>query len=246
MELVTHRSEISLGHVPQGARWEFDESVARVFTDMVKRSIPQYDTMRKAVFEIGKRYVSPGSYVIDLGSSAGDSLAPFVGHFGASNRYVGVEVSEPMLNILHKRFAEEIAAGVVDIQDGDLREEHPVGQASLTLLILTLQFIPVNHRQRILRNIYQHTQPGGALIFVEKILGSTANLNDLAVDIYHDYKEEMGYSRYEIEKKRAALENALVPLTSRWNEELLISAGFTEVDCFWRWMNFAGYIAIKR
>jgi tRNA (cmo5U34)-methyltransferase len=81
---------------------------------------------------------------------------------------------------------------------------------------------------------------------VEKILGSTANLNDLAVDIYHEYKQEMGYSSREIDKKRAALENVLVPLTSKWNEDMLTAAGFSEVDCFWRWMNFAGYLAIKR
>jgi 4-aminobutyrate aminotransferase/(S)-3-amino-2-methylpropionate transaminase len=37
----------------------------------------------------------------------------------------------------------------------------------------------------------------------------------------------------------------LVPLTARWNEEALLSAGFREVDSFWRWMNFAGWVAVK-
>jgi len=29
------------------------------------------------------------------------------------------------------------------------------------------------------------------------------------------------------------------------NEAILKGAGFTTVDCFWRWMNFGGWIAIK-
>ena len=42
-----------------------------------------------------------------------------------------------------------------------------------------------------------------------------------------------------------ALEGVLVPVTASWNAELLRSAGFTDVDVFWRWLNFAGFVAIK-
>ena len=42
-----------------------------------------------------------------------------------------------------------------------------------------------------------------------------------------------------------SLEGVLVPVTAKWNEQLLRSAGFAEVDMFWRWMNFAGWVAVK-
>ncbi len=32
---------------------------------------------------------------------------------------------------------------------------------------------------------------------------------------------------------------------TRWNEEILQAAGFRVVECFWRCLNFAGWIAIK-
>lgn len=41
------------------------------------------------------------------------------------------------------------------------------------------------------------------------------------------------------------LKGVLVPLTAKWNEMMLHEAGFRYVDSFWRWMNFAGWIAIK-
>lgn len=58
-------------------------------------------------------------------------------------------------------------------------------------------------------------------------------------------EETNGYTQEEIRRKRLALEGVLVPVTAKWNEELLHNAGFRQVDCFWRWMNFAGWIALK-
>lgn len=34
-------------------------------------------------------------------------------------------------------------------------------------------------------------------------------------------------------------------LQSTWNEEILRSSGFNHFDCFWRLLNFAGWIAVK-
>ena len=58
-------------------------------------------------------------------------------------------------------------------------------------------------------------------------------------------KANNGYSQDEIDRKRYSLEGVLVPLTAKWKEQLINSAGFRYTDCFWRWMNFAGWIAIK-
>jgi tRNA (cmo5U34)-methyltransferase len=65
------------------------------------------------------------------------------------------------------------------------------------------------------------------------------------VDLYYKMKSDNGYSQEQIERKRLSLEGVLVPVTAKWNEELLKQAGFKYIDCFWRWMNFAGWIAIK-
>ena len=61
---------------------------------------------------------------------------------------------------------------------------------------------------------------------------------------YHQLKKHNGYSDELIERKRLSLEGVLVPVTARWNEELLRSAGFTQVDCFWRWMNFSAWVGV--
>jgi tRNA (cmo5U34)-methyltransferase len=226
-------------------RWEFNESVTSVFSDMLRRSIPQYEIMRKAVFDMGCRFVQPGTHILDLGCSRGDALAPFVDQFGSQCDYLGLEVSHPMLKVARARFDCAIESGVVRIEERDLRDPYPAVQTSVTLCVLTLQFVPIEYRQRIVRDIYAHTSPGGALILIEKILGSDEQLATLMTELYHELKTDHGYSREEVERKRLALEGVLVPVTADQNRGFINQAGFSSVDCFWRWMNFAGWIAVK-
>lgn len=234
----------SRGHIPEG-KWDFDESVTGCFEDMLRRSIPQYDVMRAAVFDLACHYQEPGTGIVDLGASRGDGIAPLIDKFGAYNSWVLVEVSPPMLEVLRERFAGWVDNGRLQIVDTDLREGFPPVDASVILSVLTLQFTPIEYRQQIVKRAFDALLPGGALIIVEKIIGATADLDALMVKLYYDFKRASGYTEEEIQRKRMALEGVLVPLTAEWNEELLRRCGFRHVDCFWRWMNFAGWVAVK-
>jgi tRNA (cmo5U34)-methyltransferase len=108
-----------------------------------------------------------------------------------------------------------------------------------------LQFTPIEYRQTILQRVYDSLLPGGAFVLVEKVLGDSSEIDTMMVDLYYKLKAENGYNKEQIERKRLSLEGVLVPVTASWNIELLRSAGFRKVDCFWRWMNFAGWVAIK-
>lgn len=232
--------------LPQG-RWTFDGDVTAAFDDMLARSIPQYEAMRDLVFGIGARFVREGTTIVDLGASRGEAVARFFQRFGAYNQYCLVEVSEPMLAVLRERFEPDPRprTKLFTISGTDLRRDYPPVHASLTLCVLTLQFTPIEYRQQIVRRIFEHTLPGGALILVEKVIGPTAKLDDVLVAEYLEMKRAHGYSEDEIQRKRLALEGVLVPVTAKWNEELLRAAGFAEVECFWRNLNFAGWVAVR-
>lgn len=231
------------GYAPD--RWAFDDEVTRVFGDMLARSVPQYEEMRRLVFDVGSRFVSPATCVVDLGCSRGEAMRPFVDRFGAHNRFVGVERSEPMLAAARAAYAGMLPSKTVEILDVDLRVKYPPVSASLTLCVLTLQFTPIEHRQRILSDVWSSTVQGGALVLVEKILGADVVANKLLVHHYEEMKRANGYSSEEIARKRLALEGVLVPVTARWNEDLLMAAGFKHVECFWRVLNFAAWVAMK-
>jgi tRNA (cmo5U34)-methyltransferase len=235
--------------VRPGRRWAFDEEVTRAFDDMLERSIPQYRVMRAAVRDVALAFLGSEQdgagappLVLDLGCSRGEMIALLQAQ-GPRARYIGVDLSDPMLTAARERFAGDSR---VEIGQCDLTRGYPrLPPARVTLSVLTLQFIPIEHRQRIVRQVYEQTSTGGCFILVEKVLGETAQLDDMMVARYLDMKRANGYSEEQITRKRLALEGVLVPMTARANEELLATAGFEAVDCFWRWMNFAAWVAVR-
>jgi tRNA (cmo5U34)-methyltransferase len=225
--------------------WEFDANVTDAFDDMLECSIPQYELMRQLTFDLGVNFFQERATIIDLGCSRGSALAPFVDLWGAQTQYIGVEISKPMLEAARRRFKGFIDAGTVIIRDDDLRIKYPPYRAFLTLCVLTMQFIPIERRLQLMQEIYNHLTPGGALILVEKVLGSTAGVDKLLRDRYWTMKRTNGYTQEQIDRKWLALEGVPVPVTAKWNEDLMGAVGFRQVECFWRCLNFAGWVAVR-
>lgn len=249
-------------HEP-GPKWEFNADVAAKFDSMLNKSIPGYPQMRELCFDLGKRFISgPHCNVIDLGASRGESSAHFIDAPEFSDaRYVLSEVSAPMREQMETRWGDRENVHIVN---HDLRQTHdklsaffrcpvpstdsmptPIYKTTLVQAILTLIFVPINFRQAILKGVYDGLDSGGAFIMVEKVLGNSAEMQDLLVDSYHEYKNRNGYSWESIERKRAALEGVQVPVRHEENMAMLRSAGFRNVETFWRHLNFVGYIAVK-
>lgn len=222
-------------------KWEFDENVTKVFGDMLSRSIPNYEMMRALCFCLGKDFVRQGCTTVDMGCSNGLSIEQFVVNF-PKHDFVLCDVSEPMLDSCKERFE---AYNNVCVLNSDLRNGIPSTNVDLALSILTLQFTPIEYRQNILQDVYDKLVEGGAFILVEKVLGNSARIDDLFVKEYYNLKKENGYTQEQIANKRKSLEGVLVPLTSSFNEHLLLQVGFKYIDCFFRCLNFAGWIAIK-
>lgn len=224
-------------------KWEFDDEVTMCFGNMLSRSIPNYNYMRETVKRIGFSFVQKGTNIIDIGCSDGRAIAPFVSNFKQNNKYICYDVSEPMLEVCRKKFDNYKEYCI--IENYDLRNGINKNNTSVCLSILTLQFTPIEYRQKIIQSIYKSLNQNGALILVEKVLGNTFEIDNLLVNEYYKIKKENKYTEEQIRDKRKSLEGVLVPVTANWNVELLKNAGFRNVDCFWRYLNFAGWVAIK-
>ena len=225
-------------------KWKFDEKVADCFEDMLERSIPQYSVMRNAVFDlISNKLDAQGGigYMLDIGCSDGLSLKSFIKHYPNMN-FIGIDCSEPMLQKARERFPNNYK---VQFRNIDLRTDFPRNHFDVVTSVLSVMFVPIQYRQRIIQNVYDNLYENGMFIMVEKVLGNSATLDDLMVSNYYKMKSDNGYTQEQIDRKKLALEGVQVPVTSNWNVDLLKQAGFRQVDVFWRWMNFVGYIAIK-
>lgn len=224
-------------------KWQFDNDVTNCFGDMLSRSIPDYNNMREIVKKIGFSFVQQGTNIIDIGCSDGRAITPFVNNFKQNNKYICYDVSDSMLEVCRKKFDNYKEHCI--IENYDLRNGIDIKNTSVCLSILTLQFTPIEYRQKIINSIYNSLNKNGILILVEKVLGNTLEIDNLLVNEYYKIKKENKYTEEQIVNKRKSLEGVLVPITSEWNIELLKNAGFKNVDCFWRYLNFCGWVAIK-
>lgn len=235
----------TVDQVVPGQHWQFDAAVTDAFDDMLRRSIPQYDVMRDATTDVIVRFAEPGARIVDYGCARGAQLQAVIARLGARNIYLGLEISEPMLDAARASLQSWIDVGRCEIRRADLRTELPRAHAGVAASVLTLQFIPIEYRQRIVQHIFDTLAPGGAFVLVEKCLGANYALDQTFVELYYELKQRNGYTPNDIDRKRLSLEGVLVPITADWNEQLLRNAGFRSIDCYWRWMNFAGWVALK-
>ena len=224
--------------------WRFDDGVAEVFPDMLSRSIPDYENMRDLMFRMARNFLQPFSNVLDIGCSTGLSSKMLVDCEEARKcDFTLIDVSEPMLERCRKEYKNNRR---VDVLKWDIREGCPIQRCSVVISCLTLQFVPLEYRQKVVSSIYGALQRGGALFLVEKVIGNSNVIDDVMVKEYYNVKRGKAYTDRQIADKRTALTGKLVPLTRDWNESMLRTAGFTMVDTFWRYLNFCGIVAVKK
>lgn len=234
----------NVDNVVPKSKWEFDADVAHCFANMLERSIPDYRSMRSLVYELGERFIKPQTVITDIGCSTGLAVEPFFNKHGDNNAYFLCDNSEAMIEVCGDKFSVGISGGYVELVNGNFFDMDIPDNQSLVLSILSMQFMPTAYRQNMINSIYEALNPGGAFVFVEKIIADEGT-DDLNVDLYYQMKRENGYTEEKIMQKRKSLENVLSPLKAEWNEDMLHEAGFEKVDMFWRCLNFCGWVAIK-
>ncbi|MCH9694937.1 MAG: carboxy-S-adenosyl-L-methionine synthase CmoA [Gammaproteobacteria bacterium] len=232
-----------------GEPFRFNENVARVFPDMLKRSIPGYAASIEAIGSLAGRYIQARSNCYDLGCSLGAAtLAMRQGTQQAGCRIIAVDTSAAMVarckDVIAADEPHSDDAATVDVVQQDIRETE-IDSASMVVLNYTLQFLPEADRDDVMRKICAGMKPGGLLVLSEKVVDENAAMEKLLVDLHYEHKRRNHYSALEISRKRAALENVLIPETVARHRTRLSEAGFSHTAVWLRYFNFVSIIAIK-
>ncbi len=233
----------NVDYVPED--FVFNERVVEVFDDMLDRSIPFYQEVIKASAQLLDTFLTPGDTVYDLGCATATSLLLFSRLLDHKKlHFIGLDNSGPMLD------KARLKAELYSKQDSlsfaleDITAFDHQGAGGI-ILHYTLQFIRPLQRQAFLTRLFDNLRPGGVLLISEKVISHDRRLNREYIANYHQYKKSRGYSELEIAKKREALENVLIPFSVEENQAMLGKAGFTSVETYFRWFNFASFVALK-
>lgn len=222
--------------------FEFDDSVADVFADMISRSVPGYALLLRMIGLYADIFARPGSRVYDLGCSLGDASRLIAEQTrGREVRIVAVDNSPAMIE---KCRARESGGAAIEWRCEDVRKTQ-LEPASMVVINLTLQFLPPQQRAYLLEGVFAALEPGGVLVLSEKVVFEDPRENRRMLQLYEGFKKTMGYSDLEISQKRNALENVLIPDSEQLHLQRLRETGFAEVYQCFRGFNFVSYLALK-
>jgi len=227
---------------PIEKQFEFDETVASVFDDMLERSIPFYDEVRRLMIDLILANEADGKQVVDLGSSTARFLLELAARRKTAMRLIGIDNSSAMV-ARARRKAQAFGADI-ELIEGDILTYDYTG-VDMVVSNYTLQFIRPMQRLELLGRIAEGMPEGGLFLFSEKVVFGDTQLDKQMIDIYYDFKRTRGYSEYEIARKREALENVLIPFTVEENVKMCKDAGFSDVSTIFQWANFVTFVARK-
>lgn len=212
---------------------------------MIQRSVPGYATIVSTMGKLAGQYAQNNSNLYDLGSSLGAVTLSMRRNIDKQNcQIIAVDNSAAMVERC-KLHLEGFRSDVpVTVELADIYEIE-ISNASVVALNFTLQFIPQPQRFALLEKIYQGLKPGGVLLLSEKIKGENTLVDDLLIDLHHDFKRANGYSELEISQKRSAIENVMRPETLNAHFERLSEIGFQHTQVWYQCFNFCSMIAIK-
>jgi tRNA (cmo5U34)-methyltransferase len=229
--------------------FRFDDSVARVFPDMIRRSVPGYGTIVSMTGLLAGRHALPDTRLYDLGCSLGASTLAMRRNLSAGGcTLVAVDNSPAMLEhcreIIDAEAHGDDDGADVNLVCADLADV-VIENASVVVLNFTLQFIPPDRRDGVVAGIWAGLHPGGILVLSEKVTFEDPRLDALNIALHEEFKRSNGYSELEIARKRTALEHVLLPETLATHRARLSGAGFNSCDVWFQCFNFASLVALK-
>lgn len=208
--------------------WTFrDPGVAAGFDDHVREQLPWYDVVTRAVAGIVTHYLPAGGLVYDIGASTGNvgrALVPLIETRKAL--LIPVEPSTDMAKLYDGPARKSLlmkAAEDVEYEPFDV-----------AVLMLSLMFVPVADRPRLLATLRARCRRGGALVIVDKCLPPGGYVGQVFWRMTLDAKLAGGADPADVTRKEMSLRGV-----QRGLDPALLGPDAVE---FFRFGEFAGWI----
>lgn len=236
------KKDVGQGIRAENAGWSFGGSVAKTFTDHVKRSVPLYELGHDLVCKLSDFHVRNDSTCYEIGVSVGELISKLARHNSKKGaKWIGIDCEKNMILEARKNAhaLKNVSFEVADINLYDFEK------SDFIVAYYTIQFIPPKLRQDLINKIFDSLNWGGGFVWFEKIRGNDARFQDIMTTLYNDYKLENKLTPDEIISKTRSLKGVLEPFSTQGNIDLLKRAGFVDIQIIMNYVCFQGFLAIK-
>jgi tRNA (cmo5U34)-methyltransferase len=164
--------------------------------------------------------------ILDLGTGAGRLLGR-VKDSRPEAHFVGLDFSQTMLGEVRQRFQRDPNVTVVEHNF-----EHPlpsIGSFDAVISSFAIHHLVHSRKRSLYREIYDILNPGGVFYNLELVSSPTEKL-------HADFLKATQRDQEDADNKLLDLQTQLA-----W----LLEIGFVDVDCHWKWREFALFGGVK-
>jgi tRNA (cmo5U34)-methyltransferase len=212
---------------------EHFEQEASYYDSLIPRLIPFYREQNALMLDLIPHQRSADLRALDLGAGTGVLSALILEAFPKAT-VVAYDIAESMLAACRANLSAyegRIAFRLGDFGGGDLG-----GGYDLVVSGLAIHHVGDDEKRALFGRLYQAMNAGGCLLIRDIVKGATPALTAQYERLWRRYMASSGedderwYSKYLNEDKPASVEDQVA-----WLRE----AGFADVGCHWRHLNFA-------
>ncbi|SFL99602.1 tRNA (cmo5U34)-methyltransferase [Paenibacillus sp. 1_12] len=215
------------------------DAVANDYDQQRRQLIPCFDEFYGMALSLAESK-SQAPHILDLGAGTG-LFSRMVLHKYPKAHLTLIDLSDKMLEEARRRFREE---DHVQYIIGDYSSY--VFPRSYDIIVSSLSIHHLTHpaKRKLFATVHQLLNPGGIFVNADQVQGNTP-----AIDEYHRQRwlahiNDSGLSRASID---TSVERRKLDLNAKLGDQIdwLEQAGFSDVDCMYKYLDFAVFIGKK-
>jgi len=191
--------------------------------EYLSREIPHRDIAEEMLLSALPRQITR---FVDLGTGDGRLLALVRTRYSEAEG-IGLDSSAPMLERAQERFNDD---SHIELREHDLRKRLPeIGVSDAVVSGLAIHHLEDERKRELFGEIHTLLAPGGAFVNLDLVRSASFRLHER-------FRHEIGRVEDDPTDRLAELAEQM-----GWLRE----AGFSEVDCHFKWLELALIVAAK-
>jgi tRNA (cmo5U34)-methyltransferase len=204
------------------------------------RLVPGWADLQKMAGLLLAERTPEQANVLVVGAGGGVELKAFADSH-ATWRFVGVDPSRPMLDLAESTLGPLVSR--VSFHHGYV-ETAPAGPFDAASCLLTMHFVAVEDRLRMLQEIRRRLVPGAPFVMAHMSFPQGAEEKALWLSRYAAFAIRSGVNPEHARSAASAIGTRLPILSPGDEEALLADAGFTGTSLFYAGLAFRGWVAV--
>jgi tRNA (cmo5U34)-methyltransferase len=201
------------------------ERIADIYDTGVRR-LPQYDQLRKVLFDLIPFSKDAKANILELGIGTGTAAADFLERY-PDVKLTGIDASSKMMEQSRQKLQQYKSR--VDLVQCSFKDLQPKGEFDIVYSILAVHHVPDEDKETLFRRVREILKSGGAFIMIDFVDGASDELTKRYQTL-----------TFGCEHKERGSALSLMEYVD-W----LRKAGFQTIDVAWKQYRLACIIAVK-